>query len=238
MAEIKIQYRFLFSDNRERSYDVVLDTDTLGLVGGDESGLSDHLRQWIKLDNKKCSHCPLQSANHPNCPIAKNLALVVDEFKDEKSYNKVSVEVVTKERTYKREVPLQEGLHGIFGLIMATSGCPHMNFLKPMARFHLPFSSLEETMVRSISFYLLRQFFIAKKGGQPDFALTGLEKSYGAVQSVNAGIIARIRTLAKGDADMNSVVALDSYGQMLSMQVSDGLSDIEKLFPAVLVDKT
>ena len=37
---------------------------------------------------------------------------------------------------------------------MALSGCPVLEQLKPMARFHLPFASVEETIYRAASMYL------------------------------------------------------------------------------------
>lgn len=83
--------------------------------------------------------------------------------------------MTTEDRAYLKVASLQEGLQGIFGLIMATSGCPHMDFLKPMARFHMPFSSSIETMVRTTSLYLLKQYFNLKDGKPADFLLKGLE---------------------------------------------------------------
>ena len=70
---------------------------------------------------------------------------MVNFFKDTTSFKKTAVYVETKDRAYVKKCSVQEGLFPIFGLIMATSGCPHMEFLKPLARFHLPFSNVEET---------------------------------------------------------------------------------------------
>ena len=54
---------------------------------------------------------------------------------------------------------MEIAIRSLIGLIMALSGCPHMEFFKPLARFHLPWASLEETTLRSASIYLLMQFF-------------------------------------------------------------------------------
>src|SRR6476660_5158978 len=143
MATIRITYRFQFSDGRTLEHEVVLDADT----GRQLSGPLHSQQAWAALEFKKCKHCPLKPEEHPECPVAKNLALVADAFKNEKSFEKVVAEVVTAERTYMKELKLQEGLSGLLGLIMATSDCPYFEFLRPMARFHLPFSSLKETMV-------------------------------------------------------------------------------------------
>jgi hypothetical protein len=162
--------------------------------------------------------------------VARNLAMVAHAFKDERSYSKVTVEVETAERVYKKDLPLQDGLFGLFGLIMATSDCPYFSFLRPMARFHLPCSSLDETMVRSASFYLLKQYFVAQKKGAGDFELKEFSKLYDNVGMVNHGIIQRIRAVAKADADANSIVNLDAFASLLSSQAASNFSDLERLF--------
>ena len=101
------------------------------------------------------------------------------------------------------------------GLLMPTSGCPRMAFLKPMARFHLPFSTFEETMVRSLSFYLMRQA-CRDSNEQEDFTVTSFLKSYEGVSEVNHGLLERIKDIGlSGDADQNAIVILDTFAQML-----------------------
>lgn len=227
MDSFQITYRFVFADGQAREYVVDIDAST------GRSKLNSPLATppaWVALDYKKCSHCPLNSTEYPQCPVALGMATVVDDFKDHKSFEKVSVEVITKERTYKKDIALQDGLFGLFGLLMPTSGCPYFSFLRPMAMFHLPFSSLRETMVRSVSFYLLKQYFVAKKGGQPDFELKGFAELYRHVEKVNTAMIERIRSISKADADANSIVILDGFAKLLSFQLMDGLPDLEGYF--------
>lgn len=226
---MKITYKFLYPDGRSKKYDVILDDRTgRWSSNGDLSTTSPC--DWTRLEHHKCSHCPLKSAEHPNCPVALNLARVAEDFKSERSTEPASVEVETKERTYKKDLRLQEGLFGLFGLIMATSDCPHLEFLRPMARFHLPFSSLKETMVRSVSMYLLKQFFVAKNGGEADFELKQFAKLYQQLDNVNLGLVNRLRSVTKADAEANSVVILDGFAKLLSMQISRGLKDLEEIF--------
>jgi hypothetical protein len=134
--------------------------------------------------------------------------------------------VHTKERTYFKETDLQTGIQSIFGLIMATSGCPHMDFLKLMARYHLPFSSLDETMVRALSFYLLKQAAKETIGKSGDFKLKELTAKYEMVNKVNQGIILRLRSLGGGDADRNALVILDTFAQLLPMTVGSDLTEL------------
>jgi hypothetical protein len=109
---------------------------------------------------------------------------------------------------------------------MATSDCPIMNFFKPMARFHLPFSTVEETVFRTTSIYLLRQYFEYQNGNEPDLDLKKLNQRYDQVQIVNSGILNRINSVAQKDA----IIILDTLAQMLSMELSHGLHSFEYLF--------
>jgi hypothetical protein len=226
MATVKITYRFLFFDGRTVEHDIVLDGDT----GRQVSGPVLSHRIWAQLEHKKCKQCPLKKEEHPECPVAKNLAIVADTFKSKKSFERVVVYVETAERTYRKEVRLQQGLSSLIGLIMATSDCPEMEFLRPMARFHLPFSSLQETAVRSVSLYLLKQYFVAKNGGKPDYDLKDLQKRYAAVEGVNLAMADRIRSMSDADAEANSIVILDTFAQILSNRLSSKLPDLDKLF--------
>lgn len=223
----RIDYVFKLPDGRERKYEVFLDPETISYIpktGGDPP-------EWTELERQKCTVCPLNADENTNCPIAVNLSEMIDHFKDERSTTIVSVTVVTPERSYVRKCSVQEGLFSIFGIIMATSNCPVMNFLKPMARFHLPFATVEETIVRSTSMYLLRQYFVMKQGHKPDIDLKGLDKKYSMIKQVNQGFANRMSSIVKeGDADRNAVSILDAFAQMLTMEIGDNLSQISYLF--------
>ena len=113
---------------------------------------------------------------------------------------------------------------------MATGNCPVMDFFKPMARFHLPFSTIQETIFRSTSVYLLRQYFEVQRGKTPDLKLEKLDELYERVQMVNLGILARTKNVVKKDAEQNAIIILNALAQMLSMEISDNLYSIEYLF--------
>lgn len=136
----------------------------------------------------------------------------------------------TPERTYLKKTSIVEGLSSILGIVMATSKCPIMGFFKPMARFHLPFSTIEETIVRSTSMYLLRQYFEYKSHKAPDLEFSKLDKYYDKVKMVNEGLLTRITTVVKEDADKNAIVVLDSLAQIISMEIDYSLNSLEYLF--------
>lgn len=227
-APIRIRYHFNFPGLDSMDYEIHLDRKTLTLV---EPKPADEPPAWTELGFEQCPHCPLSPEQARQCPIAANIATLVEDFKDRVSFESIQVTVRTEERTYMKLTSVQEGLYSLFGIVMATSGCPVMNFLKPMARFHLPFSSLEETIVRSTSIYLLRQHVLARKGQGDGESLDSLESKYQDVVRVNEFLFKRIRSVVtSGDADQNAMTTLSMIGQALSLGLEERVSKIEYLF--------
>ncbi len=222
----RIQYEFQFDDGSTKHFELSLDPETITVMLPDTGSKP----AWTKLDHHQCTCCPLDKVTHPECPVAVNIAELVNEFKDAISSDSCLVKCITPERTYLKKTAIQEGLFSIFGIIMATSNCPVMNFFKPMARFHLPFSTIDETVFRSTSIYLLRQYFEYKKGNIPDLELTNLDAHYARVQEVNLGILARTEDVAGKDADKNAIIILNALAQMLTVEIGDGLNSLEYLF--------
>jgi hypothetical protein len=227
MSCLEIVYNFEMQSGEKIVYPIFIEEKTGSLIlEGQEIS-----PEWTVLENCQCRVCPLRIDINPYCPIAFNINRLVEYFKDVYSTDKMRISVTTQERTYVKEAPAQRGLASILGLIMATSGCPVMNFLKPMARFHLPFSTSEETIIRSTSMYLLSQYFVAKKGGKPDISLDKLNRAYADIQQVNLGICNRIATVVKkGEATSNAVIILDTFSQLLNMEIEDKLDSLQSLF--------
>jgi hypothetical protein len=226
MNPIKIRYRFKFSDDHKKDYLVQLNPETISYINKNNSPNP----EWTKLDFHQCGNCPLNSSETKYCPVAVNLSSFVDYFKNEISYEESLVLVQTEERYSCKRITLQEGLYSIYGLIMSTSDCPNMDFLKPMARFHLPFASMEETVFRSVSTYLLEQYFSHKRGGDIDIHLKGLLARYKEVEKVNIGISDRLKAVTSGDADRNALSLLDSLAQILFFELEKSLESLEYLF--------
>ena len=221
-----IEYEFCFDDQTSKSIKLELDEPTISIVHSQPQ----EYPEWTKLDNEQCACCALDNSQHDHCPIALNIAELVEDFKDFFSYDSCLVHCRTPERTYQKSTSVQEGLFSAMGIIMATSNCPTMNIFKPMARFHLPFSTIQETVVRSTSMYLLRQYFEYKKGGTPDLDMEKLGQHYENVQDVNKGMLLRISNVAEKDADSNAIIILNSLAQLFSMEIEDKLSSVAYLF--------
>ncbi len=191
----------------------------------DRDGLKE-FHQFTDLDNNKCEHCPLSKENSPDCPAAMNLASVINTFKEIKTSSEVRIEVESNQRTYSFEGVLTRGLHSLVGLAMASSDCPHLNFLRPMAMFHLPFADSNETIVRSMSFWLLKNYL-----KDPDMAVDfdPLFKKYGSVEKINAAMMERIRTFEKDDTGMHAIVILDSFISIFGLKFEGNMDELRKI---------
>jgi hypothetical protein len=220
------KYEFVFEDNSCENFIIKLDSETLDFIQS-ENPLSPG---WTALDNYKCDNCKLKSSTHPYCPIAKNLTEIFPPFKDKLSYENVLVRVETKERTYELNTSIQKSLSSMLGILMVTSGCPTMNILRPMVRFHLPFATIEETVFRSASSYLLGQFYRYKNGKSVDWYMNDLSKAYEGIQIVNVGMAQRLRSISDKDAGANAVIVLDIFAKELPYSIIDGLKKLEYLY--------
>lgn len=224
---VTFHYRFDFDNGASKEFEIRLDPDTLALV---DPPAGPH-PEWTRLDNHRCANCPL-AGKAEYCPVAVNLSHVIESFKDTESFEEAMVTVTTKDRSYQRYTAVQRGLSSIVGIYNVTSGCPVLDRLRPMVRFHLPFASAKETTYRALSMYLVRQLFEMRRGGTPDWELTGLAGIYDAVADVELGLSMRFRAASRSDASVNAVVVLSVFGAEVRMLIDRRLEEIEQWFPA------
>jgi hypothetical protein len=234
MSKVGITYRFTFPDSRERVFPLQMDRDTAEL----SAPVEHEPPPWTRLDFNKCTGCPLEASTTPHCPAALHLSSVIDDFTDLVSYDKVQVTVESEERSVMATLSAQQALASLMGLIMASSGCPRTAVFRPMARFHLPFSSESETAYRVAAMYLLAQHFIARDGGKADLALNDLERVYRGVHAVNRGMAQRLRAASRQDAIVNAIVLLDVYSSLVPAAIHDILDEIKPAFAALLSDSS
>ncbi len=225
---VRITYEFAFEDKEVVRVEVRLDGDTLALIH-DRSAAPP---SWTHLSAIACQACPLDRAKHTHCPVAVSLSELVDRFSQRFSYENVRVSVTTEQRVISCDTSLQQGLSSLTGIYMVTSGCPVMDKLRPMVRFHLPFADLTETTYRATSMYMLAQFLRKERGLAPDWSLKGLEEIYRSVHLVNVGIARGIRNAAKLDANANALVRLDLFTGGVAFSIQAALKDLEHLFEA------
>ncbi|OGR65520.1 MAG: hypothetical protein A2X31_00055 [Elusimicrobia bacterium GWB2_63_22] len=220
------KYILKFDSGEEQVIDIQLDPSTYTAIPHKDTDLPD----WALLEFGKCPICPFTAAQHKYCPIARNLAWITKTFSDKASTVMVDARVISKEREYFKHISLQGALSSAIGLYMATSGCPKMNFLKPMAKYHLPFASLNETIYRSVSTYLLQQYFRKKNGQEPDWDLNDLNKAYETITALNLAIVDRVRKASQKDANYNALIILDIFAKMVPWSISQGLHEKDFVF--------
>ena len=226
---ITYTYRFAFPNKTEKTFIVSLDNETLLLFPSHRESNPD----WTKLSFNQCADCPLDEKTSPQCPAAVNIMDLVDFCSDLRSYDEVNLTVDANERQYVLKTSLQRGISSLLGIYMVSSGCPIMEKLKPMVRYHVPLGTLEETRYRAISMYLMAQYFRWKKGEEPDWGLEKLVDLYSKITKVNKSFHKRLINSTHEDAGVNALVLLDCFAQFIPFSITkDMLGDIERLFDA------
>lgn len=222
-----IKYRFKFDNWTERDFLILLDKETLSLV----KPVRDICPDWTRLKNNQCANCPFHEEEHPYCPVAVNLIEIIDFFGQSMSHEEVEVIIETDERTYYKKTALQFGVSSLIGIYMVTSGCPIMDKLRPMVSFHLPFATVVETTYRVMSMYLLAQYFLYKRGHEPDMDLHKLSQTYEGIRVVNEHFCKRLLSINIQDASLNALVNLDVFAYSVTSSINERMLDeIEILF--------
>jgi hypothetical protein len=185
---------------------------------------------WTQLTFHQCPNCPLFENEYSHCPAAIDAHEIVTGFNEILSCKAASITVKTPEREYFKFTDAQTGLRALIGFVMASSACPILSTMRGMAYFHLPFASMDDTVYRMVSSYLLRQYFQYKKGQPPDLELDGLKKYFQEVQAVNYNFLERIRAGCEADSNLNVLATLFTIASMLSLSLERHLKEIQHLF--------
>ncbi|MBI5895941.1 MAG: hypothetical protein HZB24_08050 [Desulfobacterales bacterium] len=230
MDSIQIEYCFQMDEAQSDRYLVTLDPGSLTTLDAPPLDLP----PWSMLQTNQCPNCPLDPLVESHCPAAVNMVRLVTRFDQLLSYEKTLVSVTTEERKVFNHTTVQRGICSLMGLLMATSRCPRTAFFKPMARFHLPFASTQETIWRATSSYLLSQYFRYGDGGTPDFTFKGLSTIYGEIQIVNKAFARRLRAACRQDSMVNAIILLDMFAKSMPTAIEASLAEIRELFSPYL----
>jgi hypothetical protein len=229
---IVIEYRFRFEQGADKVFLVHLRKEDLQLALSPTA----HRPSWTRLEHCQCSNCPLQGGEVAHCPAATGLVDLIDSFKDCLSTEFAEITVAVDAREYRKRAPIQYGVSALMGLLMATSGCPVMEKLRPMVHVHLPFATIEETMYRAVSMYLLGQFFRQQHQLDADWGMDHLVKIFEEVAEVNQAFSRRLVSINPKDASLNALANLDCFAMVTSFSITkDKLKELEPLFHAYLV---
>jgi hypothetical protein len=230
---IVYKYSFVLGTGETKEIELCLDAKTLNIVNPPR--VKD-LPDWTILKYRQCCNCSLDSNIYAHCPIAVNILTLSDTFTEFSSYQPTKVCVETDSRFYTKETDLQTALSSLLGIYMVTSGCPIMDKLRPMVRFHLPFSSYDETRYRAISMYLVGQYLRYKKGKKPDWDLKGFVKMYEEIKKVNRGFNERLQDVNHANANTFALVILDSFASLITFDVEDISEDLDLMFKQILTE--
>ena len=226
---IVYRYTFIRGGSEKKEFTVRLDKGTLKGIPVPRDARPD----WTKLDFHKCRTCPLDPVRHAHCPVAANIADFVEFLRDIKSFETVDVRVESQQRVYIKRTTMQVAASALLGLLMATSGCPVLDRLRPMAELHLPFSGPEETVFRLVTMYLAAQYFRRKNGEEADPGLEGLTRFLDEIQRVNTDFVGRLRAIRIEDASLNALDTLNTMGMLAGMSITDdNLARMARIFEA------
>ncbi len=232
MDQFTIRYCFAMPNGSEEEFLLPIDSATLELAGD----LPETLPPWTALEYYQCPNCVLATDTHPHCPLAAHVVTIVKGFEKLVSYDEVRMDVTTEERFISQKTTVQKGLSSLMGLVIATCGCPHTAFFRPMARFHLPLANDIETIYRASSMYLLAQYFLKKEGNEPDFNLTGLVKIYDNMQIINTNVASRLKAAVETDSSVNAIIRLHAFSMVLPFAIGKSLEKIRYLFETYFQD--
>lgn len=226
MNKIFYNYQFNFHDGSRKEFYVDFDAQSM------QSHLSEeaHYPEWTRLEFHQCINCPLTSDDFIYCPVAVNLVPIIYWCKNLDSFNDVDVIVTSAEREVRASTSLQRAISSLLGLLMSSSACPKMKFLRPLARFHLPLATHEETIFRAASVAFLKNYFAESQAQSGYDSLAELKQQYSELQSLNRFMAERIRGAIKKDAAINAIVLLDVLSKKVSFSIDDSLQQISYLF--------
>lgn len=226
-------YRFKFRNIPEYHIRINLRPGTLDM----ETFPRSNLPAWTKLECHQCQNCPLNIKSHPHCPVAANLVDIIQFLFLTNMDEELDITIETEERSYYKQTLLKEAASSLIGIVMVTSGCPVLDKLRPQVRFHLPFPAVEETLYRSLSMYLMAQYFRFRKDQKPDWDMKGLRNIYEEIFKVNASFSERLKELEKSGTSVEAILNLDCFAYYSNLSLSGkAFSDIECLYGNYIKD--
>lgn len=231
---MKVRYKFTFSTGREEIIDLEFDNYSFFLKS---SSVQAPPSPWMKLAFQQCPGCTLEVSPSALCPVAYNLGGIISHFKEDFPRVPVTTVVTFRERQIGKKCALQSGLISLMGLVMASSNCPLLDWLRPMVYTHQPFASMDETFFRVISVYLIGQHLRHKKSMESSTELSGLKKIYHSIDQVNTSFTRRLHGMTHEDAEINALMLLDVFARMGAISLDDNWMDqMEPLFSRYLLE--
>ncbi len=186
--------------------------------------------EWAELEFHKCEGCTVSKKKY--CPVALSLQDPIEKLAHLQTYDTVDVTVDTPERSYQKTTSVQDALGGLFGLIMARSGCPSFTLFRGLAWQHLPFPTVDETLARVAGRYLIKKQAEDQTSHSAEKMVTDLAQAYDNIHEVNCRMVLRLTEggVKELNTSSNAIVLLDSIGSLVHSSMEDGLKHLRKLF--------
>lgn len=230
MDSVNIEYRIKLSEDKLETFEFQLDGKTFDLITNETPDPP----KWTELSFRQCPHCPLSADEHSHCPMALQLHNIVERFHETRSIDIVELEVITEERRVIQTLAIQQAIASILDLIVPICGCPKTAYMKPMARFHLPLASEEETVFRVTGMYLLSQYFLSHVSQKSSIEFDGLSKIYEDLHILNAAVASRLQAVTQSDSLKNAITLVDMYSLLVPVLLEDQLVEMRGFFEAYL----
>lgn len=223
-----IQYTFEYEDGNTIAFEV----DPTGNTGIEAP--ETEVPGWAELGRYRCDHCGIPPDSRRSCPAVLAIAEVVRAFEGRVSFDAVRVRVQRDKVRLTTATTTQDAVRSLIGLQLALSGCPTMSKLRPMARHHVPFADVDQTVFRVVGMYLVAQYLGRLQGRTPDWDLAGLQLLYGEIRAVNLRLADRIRAASERDATINSLIILDAFAGTVEISIEECLEEMIPDFKAYL----
>lgn len=214
-----ISYIFRLEDGTEHRFDVAIDRPSPG------ASTDRALPAWTALEENRCPHCPLPATAGAVCPAAADVVPLVQRFSELASFARAEVRVVTPQREVTKHTDMQTALGGLMGLILASSGCPILGRMRPLAQTHVPFAPETETLYRMVGMHLFGCFLRGDAA-----SLEGLKEFFADIDLLNRTFINRLRAAAQNDASWNALIHLHAGAALAKLSLEDGLEEIRGWF--------
>jgi hypothetical protein len=183
------------------------------------------LPSWTRLETDKCPNCRLPAVAGARCPAAADLVPLIERFSALASIDKINVRVITEQYEARKHTDSQTALSALMGLILATSACPILGKMRPLAHTHMPFATPTEMVYRIASMHFFGNFLRDEPIG-----LEGLDSFFADIDKLNHAFARRLKRAVESDAGINALIMLHSRAMLASLSIQPELENIRAWF--------
>jgi hypothetical protein len=183
------------------------------------------LPDWVKLEYHQCPICPFKSETITFCPAAFEMKDVIHQCSSCISYERVELSRLAEGGTVTTETDMQKALFAVIGEKAISSACSRLNSRQWSLGYYSILPTPENLFYRSISTYLMRQFFTSPGNCDPD--LKGHLDYLDEVIDIFGKLLERIRGESSQDASNNALVSLILSVQLLRHQRNEWLDALK-----------